>query len=1318
MNKFHLLAHRYENLAVNYLTAKNAKQSVILVLSIWVAALAANAQPNITAAEYFFNTDPGPGNGTAVTITPGATIDLNNINIPTTSLALGWHTVCVRTRDANNIWGFYECRRIYIREDPTIVPPDPVYDITQLEFFYNSDNGPGTGTTVTITPGQTIDLVNTNLASTLPVGWHSVHVRAKNANDKWGFYESRKIYVREPPVPCCTPASSIVELEWFVDSDPGAGLSTTKRVINPSQPNIDLVDEPLDVGTQSLGAHKIYVRAKNEDGEWSMSEQANFTVITGCAIITAPSATGVSRCDPGSVTLTAAGADIGETYRWYATETSLTPLFTGNPYNTPSLAVTTTFYVTAYNPTTFCESARTPVTASLDGIPKPALSISGSLAVCEGNTQVITAPSGFVSYTWSNGLPTQQITASATGSYSVVVNNGICSSPPSDPFTFTVNARPPKPVINGTGGGSLCGTGMVSLSAPTGLASYVWSSGQTTESIDITTVGSFFVIVTNASGCQSVASDPFPVTSAALTKPTVTITGNTTLCNGSTVDLAAASGYSSYLWSNGATTQQITVSTAGSYTVVVTSGGCTSAPSDPIVVTNVSIPAKPIISVTGITALCNGAFAVLTAPAGFAHYAWSNGETTRQIVVTTAGSFTVQTGNSANCLSAASDPTTTTLTGLACGGGGVPTPAVVNASRCGEGSVQLTANGAVAGQVYKWYVDPIAGPEISTGAMFTTPSLSSTTAYYVSIFDTSTSGESNRTVATATIVTISTPVLPGPSTITLCSGGSTLLSAPTGFAQYLWSNGAVTQQIQIADAGSYTVQVGNGTCLSAASNAISVTEESPVAKPVVSVTNGGSLCGVAAVTLSAPTGFSGYLWSNGATTQEINVTTAGIFSVVVTNSTGCQSPASDNASVFSDAPAQPVVAVIGSTLLCDGNTVTLRAPDNFSSYLWSNGATTQEITVSTSNDYAVQVGNSNGCISAASLPIAVIASNRPVKPEVVKSGNVLCGTNATVRLTGPTGFATYQWSNNETTREIIVSTVGDYTLVVRNAEGCESPSSDPVTVFASPLPMATITLTEGSATFCSPATATLQAAGGSSFLWSTGSTTESISVNSSGDYSVRVTDANGCTSLPSAPFSVQAFIKSAKPIIQNVSNNTVLCGSNNSITLRAPNGFSAYQWSTNATTQEIMVTAEGNYSVMVGNDASCLSPVSDVIMITTKTEPCNSPFIDNPDYFPPRIDAPVGKAAIQGIATVVLEISDVNDDADLSTLAIVRQPSSKAVASINASQQLVVDYTKTFFAGSEFLAVRVCDRAGLCTEKEIEIEVSGDIVAFNGISPN
>jgi len=954
------------------------------LISVVVAGLTATSSsaftvqsPNLTALEYFFNTDPGPGNGIPLTITPGTTIDLTNINIATTSLAVGWHTLHVRARDANNVWGFYESRQIYVRGPATPDPPVTVHDITQAEFFYDMDNGPGTGTAIPITAGQTIDLVNTNLANSLPLGWHTVHVRTKNANNVWGFYESRQIFVRGMPDPPDPPPSPIVELEWFVDADPGAGLSTTKKTISPSQTNIDLIDEPLDVGVQTLGAHKIYIRAKNQDGEWSMNEAADFTVITPCSIITAPSATGLTRCDAGPVTLTATGASAGETYRWYTDASANTPLFTGNPYVTASLSVNTTFHVSKYNSTTFCESARTPVTATISGIEKPVLNVTGSLSVCEGTSQVLTAPTGFTTYAWSNGSTTQQITVTASGSYSVVVNNGVCSSPPSDAFIFTVNAKPLKPTITSTSGGSLCGTGSVTLSAPAGFSSYAWSSGQTTPDIAVSSAGNFTVIVTNAAGCQSVPSDIFTVTNTPPANPTITVTGSTILCGSSTVELTAPTGFGSYLWSNGETTQSITTGTAGSYTVTVSNGGCTSLPSDAVVITTVSAPAKPTIAITGNTTLCNGAFTVLSAPTGFSNYIWSSGETTRQIVVTAAGTFSVQTGTAATCLSPVSDNVVIAVNGLPCSGTTPPgAPTVTNSSRCGDGSVTLTATGATTGQEYRWYDAATGGSLLANSNTYPTLMLTQTTDFYAAIYDPLTLLESSRVKATATIIQFSKPVLSPAGSASLCAGANLLVEAPTGFAVYQWRrNGTIisginSQQIFVTDAGNYTVETGDGTCFSEASDNLAIAVETAPSKPTITGSN--TVCGTGTVTLTA-SGTGPYLWST-TPSQSTKTITVGVGTYSVTVSNGSCFTTSDAFIVNAvTIPTKPVIAIIGKEVVCVGSVVALSAPAGFSHYLWSNGSTTQGLVVTEPGVYSVQTGNAADCLSEASDEVEVKA---------------------------------------------------------------------------------------------------------------------------------------------------------------------------------------------------------------------------------------------------------------------------------------------------------------------------------------------------------
>ncbi len=156
------------------------------------------------------------------------------------------------------------------------------------------------------------------------------------------------------------------------------------------------------------------------------------------------------------------------------------------------------------------------------------------------------------------------------------------------------------------------------------------------------------------------------------------------------------------------------------------------------------------------------------------------------------------------------------------------TPAGIPGSRCGPGTVVLSASGATAGHAYKWYEAPSGGTALQTGgASYTTPSLSTTTTFYVSMYDTATSYEGSRTGVTATInLPPAKPTVTPSGTVGVGSGSSVTLTASSG-AGYLWSTGATTSSITVSTAGSYWVQVtGTNGCLSSTSDPTIVTGSS------------------------------------------------------------------------------------------------------------------------------------------------------------------------------------------------------------------------------------------------------------------------------------------------------------------------------------------------------------------------------------------------------------------------------------------------------------------------------------------------------------
>jgi len=204
---------------------------------------------------------------------------------------------------------------------------------------------------------------------------------------------------------------------------------------------------------------------------------------------------------------------------------------------------------------------------------------------------------------------------------------------------FCADASDPTPTVqNNAGAGTFSSTsGLVFISTSTGQVD-----------ISASTAGSYLITYTDTDS----ATATFNLTINAL--PTANITGTLSFCAGDSTILTATSA-SSYLWSTGATTQELTVTSGGSYSVTVTdSNGC-SATSSTVTVTEHPLPT---VEITGTLTYCVGSNTTLTATAGLSSYLWSTGETTQSINVT-AGSYTV-TGTDSNGCSATSSASTVT----------------------------------------------------------------------------------------------------------------------------------------------------------------------------------------------------------------------------------------------------------------------------------------------------------------------------------------------------------------------------------------------------------------------------------------------------------------------------------------------------------------------------------------------------------------------------------------------------------------------------------------------------------------------------------
>ena len=726
-------------------------------------------------------------------------------------------------------------------------------------------------------------------------------------------------------------------------------------------------------------------------------------------------------------------------------------------------------------------------------------------------------------------------------SHAGFIDNGCATANTNYTLSLSYNAAPAT--ITASGPTTICAGGSVTLTANSGTG-YLWSTGATTQSINVTTAGNYTVTVSQSGGCTSTSN---PVTVTVSTPATsITPSGPTTICTGQNVNLTATSG-NSYLWSTGATTQTINANSTGTYTVTVSyTGGCTSSATQSV---TVNTPPSTSITASGATTFCQGGSVNLTASAG-QNYQWSSGQTSQSITATATSNYTVTVTYANGCTSSAVQSVTVNT---------APATTITpsgSTTFCVGGSVNLTAS---AGTSYQW----------ASGSTSQTINVNSSGNYNVTV--TYANGCTSSATQTVTVNPNPSPTISGNTTI--CPGQTTTLDAGAGYTNYQWSGGLGNNQTAFASlAGSYTVTVTNSNgCTGSAS--VNVTVQTV---PTTGITPSGptTFCPGGSVTLTATSGNS-YLWSNGNTTQSINVNNTGSFTVTVTYAGGCTGTANQSVSVNST----PVTTITpsGSTTICSGGSVTLTATAG-NSYSWSNGATTQSINATTAGNYSVTVTYPGNC-TATSAPVTVTVNTAPTT-TITPSGPTTFCQGGSVVLTASNGQS-YSWSTGATTQSVNATSTGNYDVTVTYANGCTSSASQSVTV--NPAPVTTINAS-GPTTFCQGGSVVLTATSGQTYNWTNGATTQSITVNQSGSYGVTVSYVGGCTS---SATPVVVTVNPAPATTITASGSITFC-QGGSVSLTASTGIS-YTWSNGASSQSITVLNSGTYTVTVVYNGGCSS---------------------------------------------------------------------------------------------------------------------------------
>ncbi len=343
----------------------------------------------LNAVEYFFNEDPGFGEGTQIAVSDAA-ID-GQFSVDVSGLPNGIHNLYIRVRDNSGLWSLYDKKLIQ-------VVGSSMQEIVEAEYYFDTDPGFGNA--------NSIDLNNVSFPAALEVsaagiatGVHRLYIRVKDNSGIWSLYSALTVTVTNN-----TGVFNLVAAEYYFDNDPGIGNGIALLV---EEGNVINETFEINLPANLTGSHTICVRVQSETGEWSAVACQTFNV---CAIA-APSISVIGNNCQNTPYILSLPANTYDNIVWSTGEQSSSIEITqpGNYEVTVTdngcsvtSSVTTNFQLTT--PITFVESGNS----------------------CEGDPQTITVADVFDTYTWSSGSTSNTTTVTASGIYTLVATQGSC----------------------------------------------------------------------------------------------------------------------------------------------------------------------------------------------------------------------------------------------------------------------------------------------------------------------------------------------------------------------------------------------------------------------------------------------------------------------------------------------------------------------------------------------------------------------------------------------------------------------------------------------------------------------------------------------------------------------------------------------------------------------------------------------------------------------------------------------------------------------------------------------------------------------------